>query len=437
MNQTVKNIFALSFVLVSSQALATSAAFVRSLSRSTQTDGADRALYNPASSAHLEGCQLYVSSLSVYRDWDIRAVGASYDTSVAAPVVPELHAACGHDKLGFYGAVYPSGGAAAFGKGLPSYIKEMNTTLKTGIQNQSLNPRLAQPATLVADPVVKIDAQKLNANLQLGAAYAWNDQFAVSLGVGPVLAQNQIVAKLRYKTVSQPSPERDYSHFDIRYQQKAFGLAPVLGLNWQAEGWETTLRYQGRVPLRLKTKIQKDETADIAQAAGMEPVVQEGEILAEDVPAVAQIGLAKAFGVHQLRTELTYNFSRAARAEAWQSALDHKAIVYNNPELGKVSERKDAWTAAAAYEQKLSADWLVSGGLRYAYAGSKPSLNLDEQHLLNSYSYAAGAQYRWSDVTHLDFAYLLVDSIDSYNQDATEVYRMREHILGFGLNRNL
>ncbi len=417
------------------QLQAASAAFVRSLTRNTSAASGDAALYNPASSAVQKGCNFYVSNLSLRREWDIRSQDANYDTTVKAMVVPEFHSSCGGNGLGFFASIYPSGGSANFDKGLPSYIKEMNTTLKTGIQNQSLG--LDQPraqATIVNNPQVAIDAQQLEGNLHLGAAYALNPQLALALGVKQVYATRTVKAKLHFDDVLHPSPVRDYSQFQIQYQQKAYGLAPLASLSFLGEDWQASLRYEASVPLQFRTDVDRDDTFDIAQAADLEPVVVDGERFRQDRPATLNAGLSRSWQGLAVHLDGNYTLQKGVKSEGWQKALNRKAVVYNNPSFGKADERDNAWSVAGSAELAVSSSLLLSGGMMYNNAGSNQSINVDEVHVLSSYVYGTGLQYRHNQALSLDVGYLLVDAIDSYNQDESEVYRYRDQVFSFGLN---
>jgi long-chain fatty acid transport protein len=357
-----------------------SAEFLRTLNRNAST-GLDAAYYNPAGLTQLDdGFYAYVSNQTIFQTRTIKSSSAAlsalgfplhdeYVGETTVPFYPNIYLIHKMDKLAFAGGltVIGGGGTATYDDGLASFEALALGKAASGLANYGVGPS-----------GYAIDAEFDGSSTYLGfqgeIAYAVNEMVSLAVGARFVTATNKYEGCLdAVFDVFPPDiigPVFPYL-VEVDVEQTGTAITPIFGLNLiPTEGVNIGFRYEHLTPLELENNTTEDGTG----------LFSDGEKTQADMPAMVAAGVSyQASDAVSVEGSLTYYMNTGAD---WD---------------GREDDVENGYEAGAALEFAVSDVLAVSGGVLYSVSGAQDEYQTDQSYSLDSFSVAAGVEYKVND----------------------------------------
>lgn len=322
----------------------------------------------------------------------------------------------------------------------------------------------------------QLDGLQYNIGLQLGATYKINQNFSAYLGARMSYAYNTYEGHISNIKVNNPQNElvsapayfgvvaaqvaafqanasalpasvqtalsqapfssliaapaliaRQTADRQIDVKQTGFGIAPILGLNFNYDKLNVGLRYEFRTAIDVKNDTK-------VNTSGLDRF-DDGKKSPNDLPAALAVGVSYQF-LPTLSASVSYNhfFEKDARmVDDKQKALKHNTSEYM---LGL------EWKALK---------WLdVSGGVQFTDKGVSDDYQSDLHFDMGSTSYGLGVGIHLNKEILLNLGYMITDykthtkSIQAFQTSslgtavpATEVFKRKNQVFAIGLDYTL
>ena len=354
-----------------------SAEWVRSLNRNGATDSADAVAYNPAGTMKMDGgFYLNITGQLALKDYSNTYQGTKYETD-EPDFVPSLFALYKQDKWAFYGAV-----TIVVAGGTVDYENGSTTTKMLADGIIALSPPLPSPpfppGTTTFNNILnqQLEGEAYSVGYTIGASYAFNDMFSVSLGARFVDASREFKGSATLNNSLTPAvPTTTYA---VDYEETGDGWGGIIGLNIApTEELNIGLRYETKTSIDLETK-EKTDTVPVPGG-----LVTDGAKRNRDLPALLGVGISYKFSPKiRVETDLTYYFNEDAD---WT----------DNPITGADETQKDnGYDIGIAFEYTFNPKWKASVGYMYTDVGIEPDNMSIETPELDASTIAGGFAFK-------------------------------------------
>ena len=422
-----------------------SAAYVRNPSRDAAID-IDAVYYNPAGVAYLDkgfhislNYQAAVQKRQIISNSKIFTLNQNNPTSdryfegkAVAPVIPSLQFAyVFNDKWSIAAqfSVVGGGGTCEFENGLSLFEGMIGAKVQDSYTiNQSLT------------------GSQIIYGFQVGTAYKIIDQLSVSVGVRGVYAcmgykgsMNGITAKgmssEQFYALAQSLPTNSQNYLEtyttlatygmltsdyvLDCSQKAFGVTPILGIDFKMGQWNVAAKYEFRTKLNLKNKSNNSQNVDILM-----PEYQDGKYVRSDIPALFTFGVQYS-PIESLR--ISGGFHHFHDKAAKGSATD----VNKNTIEGLFGIEYDAHKVVT-----------ISAGMQRTKFGFTDEQVKDTNFNLSAWSVGVGAQFNCTDFMKVNVGYFhtFYDKRTVENANGipglNNTYNRKNDLVGASLNFN-
>jgi long-chain fatty acid transport protein len=257
-----------------------SAEYIRTLNRNAATDYADIAAYNPAGTVKLqEGFTVNGSVQFLSKDYENVVNGTSYKSDEPS-YIPGVFGVYNKGKWSLYGAFsnYGGGGKVDYSQG--DFTTIQIATLYPGVVGQQLT------------------AESHYLGYTLGAAFAINDVFSVSLGARYIDALKELNASVVYGGGALTET------FD--FEQDGNGWGAILGVNIAPnDALNIAMRYETKTELDLEATVNSGNPLILASFG-----IINGQETPRDLPATFAFGLSYWLNPKiRLETNYTHYFN--------------------------------------------------------------------------------------------------------------------------------
>lgn len=394
-----------------------SAAYVRNPSRDAAID-VDAVYYNPAGVAFLEkGFHL---SLNYQAAVQKRQITSStpffqlntnnptqeryFEGKATAPVIPSIQFAYvinDNWSIAAQFSVVGGGGTCEFENGLSMFEGMIGGKVA---QNRGSAYTINQSLT----------GKQIIYGLQVGAAYKIIDQLSVSAGIRGVFASMGYEGAMNGITVNgmnseqfaaaaQMYPETDparammqtyaglTSDYTLDCTQKAFGVTPILGIDFKMGQWNVAAKYEFRTKLNLKNTSNNSDNVNAIM-----PEYEDGAEVRSDIPALFTVGVQYS-PIKSLRISGGFHHYHDKAAKGSATDVDKNTIE------GLFGIEYDAHKVVT-----------ISAGMQRTKYGFSDEQIKDTNFNLNSWCLGVGAQFNCTDFMKVNVGYF-----HSFYQDRT------------------
>ncbi len=389
-----------------------SAHFIRMVARDASTQ-IDAAYTNPAGLVKLkDGLHFSFSNQSAFQTRTITSTFVPfasfggdatklYEGKASAPLVPSLQAAYKTGKWVLSGnfAVTGGGGKATFNRGLASFesmVAVLPVAMTNGMGLETSN--------------YSVDAYMTGSSfiygLQLGGSYAINDMFSAYAGFRLNIVNNGYEGYLKnikinpkhpqlnpngdmlsavdfFTTIGQPALVDLVADREIDNKQSGWGVAPILGLNFNYKGLNIGAKYEFKTSLDVESKTINGKDGGLDQ-------FKDGVNTPHDIPALFSIGASYQITPQLLASVGYHHFfdKEAQMANDKQKLLDGGTNEY-----------------LAGLEYRINRLFLVSAGAQMTRYGVTDDYLTDLSFSINSYSIGLGGAVNVSENVMLNIGY--------------------------------
>lgn len=173
---------------------------------------------------------------------------------------------------------------------------------------------------------------------------------------------------------------------NLQSDQSAFGIAPILGVDYKTGNFNFAAKYEFRAAMRMKNTSTVDKVSAI-------PAVNkflDGTSVREDSPSMLGLG-AEWSVLPNVRLNLGYHHF-----------FDKDSKKYNN-EQALLDGDTNEYLAGAGWD--INNKLTVSGGFQITRYGLSDAFMNDMSFVVNSWSFGLGAEYKIADNVKLQLAY--------------------------------
>lgn len=419
-----------------------SAAYVRNPSRDAAID-VDAVYYNPAGVAFLEkGFHLSLNYQAAVQKRQITSTSPIYqlnqnnqtqeryfEGTATAPVIPSIQFAYvinDNWSVAAQFSVVGGGGTCEFKNGL---------SLFEGM----IGGKAAAPYTINQS----LTGKQIIYGLQVGAAYKIIDQLSVSAGVRGVYASMGYEGAMNGITVNGMDAEyiRNYaqslpdapeyavtkatlmatsnliSDYTLNCKQKAFGVTPILGIDFKMGQWNVAAKYEFRTKLNLKNKSENSANVD-----ALMPEYKDGAYVRSDIPALFTLGVEYS-PIKSLRISGGFHHYHDKAAKGAATNVDQNTIE------GLFGIEYDAHKVVT-----------ISAGVQRTNYGFSDAQIKDTNFNLDSWCLGVGAQFNCTDFMKINVGYFHSFYQDRNVENANEIqtlsnnYNRKNDLVGASLD---
>lgn len=356
-----------------------SAEYIRVLSRNATLDGADMVNYNPAGTAFLEdGAYLQISSYSLLKDYDMEYAGTTYSSNEPSPAVPNIYGIYKMDKLAFFGAftVPAGGGSVDYSDGLP-YMKqnEFAVAAVNGLDQSYVKWKSGS-----------LEASSIYLAGTIGASYAINDMYSVSLAARYISAKKEYDGEAIYTIVGTDYP------LELDATREATGFSGIIGFDAKiSEKLNIGLRYELATPLEWETDTEKNDFQLTHYSDGDKEDI--------DLPAVLGLGFS-----YQVMPELNWSVSAHYFFITNSDSEDDTTNALGQTVVNSYDDDYDnGYELTTGLEYQLNEAWLLSVGYQWTDTGANEDTFRDFDFTLDSHFFGGG--FRWSAFEQTDITF--------------------------------
>jgi long-chain fatty acid transport protein len=403
-------------------------AFDRMMARGTTFD-IDAIYSNPAGLAwgH-EGWQV---SFNVQKPFQYRNIEAAVPAALAPamgftnhefkgkatanPFVPALFGSYKHEKwaIGFMAGIVGSGGKVTYDEGVPQFVIPVRAMMATN----GLTPNLYSLDAYM-------QGKQYIYGVQANFTYRLTDHWAVAAGL-----RGNIYSGFNRGHVISNAGGAELLNMQIDVDQKGFGMAPLLSLNYRWKGLTLTGRYEFRTKLNIPndTKVLSVSPATVAATvAPMAAAYQDGVKTRYDMPGLLSVAAGYEFVPEKFRGTLEYHWFDDKHAKMQGNRQD--ALTHGTQEI------------LVGLEYDINKTFTVSCG------GQRTDYGLDDQYQTNtsfacdSYSVGLGGAVNITNHLRINLGYFCSIYSD-YSRQTTymtipvgETYSRTNHVFGVGVD---
>jgi len=359
-----------------------SAEWVRTLNRNAATDYADIAAYNPAGTVKLNrgftlnGSLQYGSkeySNNVTLPAALPYTGCTECESDEPSYIPGLFAVYNNERFSIFGTL-----TNVAGGGKVDYSQGNWTTIGGQLQLINLSP---VDNLVIPGPQQQINGESFYLGYTLGAAYAFNDMFSLSVGLRYVDANREASGSATILDGTL-SPSLTMA---LNYEEEGDGWGGIFGVNLAPnDKVNIGMRYETKTNIDLKATVKQEFPPGLLLLLGG---ISDGQERPRDLPAVLGFGVSYWL-TPQLRTEanLTYYFNEDADWGGIQDGVDN------------------GYDVGIAFEYLFTDKLKGSIGYMYTKYGVEPEDMLPENPDLDVNTIGGGIAYAINEKLHTNIS---------------------------------
>jgi len=405
-------------------------AFDRMMARGASTE-IDAAYSNPAGLAWgYDGFQLSLDFQKPWQNRDIEVNGTTYNGKASAPIVPALFASYKKDRwavstmIGIVG----SGGFVKYDKGVPMF-----NVMMAGLLSQNG----ITPDQYAIDS--KMEGKQYIFGGQLNLTYKIIDCLSAAIG----LRANYYDGFYRGHVIADSHPMLGkLAALELDVDQKGWGFAPIVGLNFHEGPLTVAARYE------FRTKIETENTTNLLSAdlgtslKQMMATTPEGQAKLQAIgqtmgtyTAPYQDGVKTRYDMPSLLSlAIGYEITPRLRATAEYHFFDDKNAKMSGDRQEQLEGGTNEFLLGAEYDinDKLT---VSLGGQRTDY-GLSDGYQQDTSFACDSYSVGLGAAYNVTEKIRLNAGYFVTIYSD-YTKAAAfgqETFSRTNNVIGAGID---
>ena len=394
-----------------------SAAFLRNPARDATIE-LDAVYYNPAGVAFLKkGFHFGLNNQSAFQSRNITATllennlvppatmeNRLYEGKIASPVIPSAHFAYVADRwsISSHFGVPGGGGELEYANGLPMFdvmVRQMifGQVYTAMAGSDVFNPIAAQQAYTAAGQAEvgsSFTGKTFLFGWQLGGAYKLTDNLSAYAGARLLMARASYVGNVSFSLGGDPTV------LSLNTEQKGFGVAPILGLDYKMERLNLALKYE----FESKVEVENETSEFPAQFDGVASLARfkDGAKSQMGQPALLTAGAA-------------YDVTPALQLSAGFHYFFDKDADYNGLEK-EINSNTTEYLLGAEYA--LTDKWTVSAGTQFTNYDVTDDYNSNTGFIMSSYSLGGGLKYNASENLALNLG-VLWTNFDDYSKTAS------------------
>ena len=394
--------------------------FLRNPSRDAAI-GIDGVYSNPAGVAFLDdGWHMQFNWQIVHQDRDARVYNPAFmqnygnpsvdgyrtfEGNVDVPIQPSLFLDYNKDKWSFqfgFGFI-GGGGGCEFDNGVGMF--------------ENLVASMTQGAPYAYDSYMKGTSYDLG--FSLGAARKVTKNLSVFGGLRAIYGINSYVGHINNVRVKTQAGEMNTGkNYAIDCDQKAFGIAPILGVDWKInDHWNVAAKYEFKTRLRFDNTANNSADFDaLAQGNAQFASFLDGAETPADLPSLLTVGVQYS-PIKSLRVMGGYHHYFDVDTKQWTS-----------DKVGDTNE----FSFGAEYD--ISKLIEVSAGYQRSMFDQEEANVSDMSFTLNSWSFGVGVGVHLNDMITLNAAYFQTNYSDYAK--ATTTYSRTNRVIGIGVDVN-
>ena len=405
-------------------------AFDRMMARGASTE-IDAAYSNPAGLAWgYDGFQLSLDFQKPWQNRDIENGGVTYNGKASAPIVPALFASYKKDRwavstmIGIVG----SGGFVKYDNGVPMF-----SAMLAGL----LGANGITPDQYTLDS--KMEGKQYIFGGQLNLTYKIADFLSAAVG----FRANYYDGFYRGHVIADNHPMLgQLAALELDVDQKGWGFAPIVGLNYHQGPLTVAARYE------FRTKIETENTTNNLNAGlgqGLQKVMMatpDGGVKLQTISqTIGSYITPYADGVKTrydmpalLSLAVGYELTPSLRATAEYHFFDDKSAKMSGDRQDELTSGTHEFLLGAEYD--INDKFTVSlGGQRTDY-GLSDGYQQDTSFACDSYSIGLGGAYNVNEKIRLNVGYFVTLYSDytkasSYGQ---ETFSRTNNVIGAGID---
>jgi long-chain fatty acid transport protein len=428
-------------------------AFDRMFARGATTE-IDAAYSNPA--GLVWGHEGFEMSLNFQKPWQRRNIetsmdnflGSPYDKEyvgkASAPIVPALFASYHKDRwaLSAMIGIVGSGGFVEYEEGVPMFNVPVTASVYSSLF-QNLMPVVGAETANVLARDFSLDSQMKGKQYIYGAQvdFAYKILDCLSASAGFRLSyydgyyKGHVVA-VPGAQISQMVGTDPLVNLQLDVTQRAWGFAPIVGLDFHKDKWTVGLRYE----FRTKINTENDTKTLSAEVKGK----SQEEVMAMFGPKIAAYadGAETRYDMPSLLSvAVGYEFTPRLRGAVEYHFYDDKNAKMGGDRQETLSHGTHEVLAGVEYD--INKKVTVSLGGQHTDYGLTDEYQQNTSFACDSYSVGGGAAWNVTDKIRLNFSYFC-SLYSDYEKNLTnaygtpfkakETYSRTNHVIGVGID---
>lgn len=196
--------------------------------------------------------------------------------------------------------------------------------------------------------------------------------------------------------------------------QSAFGITPIIGVDWKLGKWNFAAKYEFRTKINLE-----NESTNSANVDALMPDYADGAKVRSDIPALLTVG-AQYEPVSALRASVGFHYY-------WDK--DAKGTAIKNGD--------NTWEAIIGVEGDITKNVLLSFGMQRTNYGFDDSDMADTNFNISSTAFCIGGAYKFNENMKLNIGYMhsFYDNHEFTNANGTACdYTRKNDVVGVSLD---
>ena len=335
--------------------------------------------------------------------------------ATANPFVPALFGSYKHDKwaVGFMAGIVGSGGKVTYNEGVPQFVVPVRALMSSN----GLAPNMYALDTY-------LQGKQYIYGVQANFTYRLNDHWAVAAGL-----RGNIYSGFNRGHVISNAGGVELLNMQIDVDQKGFGMAPLLSLDYRWKGLTLTGRYEFRTKLNIPndTKLLNVSPATAAAtAAPMAAAYQDGVKTRYDMPGLLSVAAGYEFVPEKFRGTLEYHWFDDKHAKMQGNRQD--ALTHGTQEI------------LIGLEYDINKTFTVSCGAQRTDYGLDDQYQTNTSFACDSYSVGLGGAVNITNHLRINLGYFCSIYSDYSRQTSymtipvSETYSRTNHVFGVGVD---
>ena len=196
--------------------------------------------------------------------------------------------------------------------------------------------------------------------------------------------------------------------------QSAFGITPIIGVDWKLGKWNFAAKYEFRTKINLE-----NESTNSANVDALMPAYADGAKVRSDIPALLTVG-AQYEPISALRASVGFHYY-------WDK--DAKGTAIKNGD--------NTWEAIIGVEGDITKNVLLSFGMQRTNYGFDDSDMADTNFNISSTAFCIGGAYKFNENMKLNIGYMhsFYDNHEFTNANGTACdYTRKNDVVGVSLD---
>lgn len=437
-------------------------AFDRMMARGASFD-IDAAYSNPAGLAW--GHEGWALSFNVQKPFQYRNIEATVPAAAAPlvgfeshkykgkaeanPFVPALFASYKHNKwaLSLMAGIVGSGGKCTYKEGIPTLVVPIRAQLATG----GLTPEYYNLDAYM-------QGKQYIYGVQAAFTYRFNDHWSAAAGIrGNIysgFSRGHLVAKVNPLVMAAMGLPEEAVNMQLDVDQKGFGVAPILSLNYKLDRLVITGRYEFRSKLNIPNETNALSITKMGQTIDAKQLAETAGVPATVAALAGKMGpeMANTIGAYLPDVKTRYDMPALLSLavgyefipEKFRGTLEYHWFDDKNAKMagGRQHELKyGTQEVLVGLEYDINKVVTVSAGAQRTDYGLKDNYQQNTSFACDSYSVGLGAAFNIVKGLRLNVGYFCSIYKD-YERDtnyggalpAVETYSRTNHVFGVGID---